>query len=302
MKMMPPIQVTDSSLTSSSVAEADHAAWSSGVTYATGDKVILTTGYHRIYESLADGNTGNNPATTTGYWVDIGPTNRWAMFDLAVGTVTEDTDEIEVVIALSNVEYANCLALLDVVGDIALLEIIDDEENVLWSRELELKTFGLSGADWYWYFFSDLEQLDSVIAMDIPRFYDSSLRVTITGTGTVGCGTLAFGQAEDIGITEWGPRLGLHSYSTKETDPYGVTTVVSRGYSKVMECDFFFPHAWVRQVFRKLAEVRDTPVLWIGSDEPLFDVMIVYGFAKNFEITLRTPRGSWCALEVEGLV
>ena len=80
-----PYTITDPVLTSSSVPETDHAAWVSGTTYAAGDRVIRT-GTHRIYERLIPGAGTTPPESDSANWLDAAPTNRWAMFDGAVGT------------------------------------------------------------------------------------------------------------------------------------------------------------------------------------------------------------------------
>jgi hypothetical protein len=57
----------------------------------------------------------------------------------------------------------------------------------------------------------------------------------------------------------------------------------------------------VSSIYSKLAEIRATPVIWIGSDEQVFDSTIVYGFYKSFNIVLESAGGSMCNLEIEGL-
>ena len=51
MKLIRPETVTDSIFQSSDVPETDYSAWAGGTTYADGDRVIVTTGVHKIYES-----------------------------------------------------------------------------------------------------------------------------------------------------------------------------------------------------------------------------------------------------------
>ena len=81
MQFIKPVSISDATLISSTIAETDYSAWSSGTTYALGDKVILTS-THRVYESLQAANTNHNPTEAAStWWLDIGPTNRWAMFD-----------------------------------------------------------------------------------------------------------------------------------------------------------------------------------------------------------------------------
>ena len=51
MKMIVPITVSDSNLTSTTLAEDDYAVWSASTVYATGTRVILVS-THKVYESL----------------------------------------------------------------------------------------------------------------------------------------------------------------------------------------------------------------------------------------------------------
>ena len=97
LRVIKSITMTDGMLTATSVPENDHAAWSSGTTYARGDRVILTS-THKIYESLQAGNTGNNPTNSPLWWVEVSPTNRWRCFDLSntTQTVVDAADYYEI--------------------------------------------------------------------------------------------------------------------------------------------------------------------------------------------------------------
>ena len=97
MKLIRPTALTDAMLSSSTAPENDYAAWGSGTAYAVGARVILTS-THRRYEALA-ASTGVNPASDPTKWLDIGPTNRWAMFDQRVGTATTRAGSLQVVLA-----------------------------------------------------------------------------------------------------------------------------------------------------------------------------------------------------------
>lgn len=302
MKITKPIAVTDDTLVSCSVAENDYPVWESGTTYAAGQKVIMTTGVHSIFESVAGGNVGNDPSTTTGFWIDLGPTNRWAMFDQAVGTVTEDALEIVTVIELADADGVDALALLDLSGETALIELIDAADAVLYSEERPLIDYDDAAPGWYSYFFGEQAPVANLVLLGLPFYYSARLRVTISAAaGNVSIGTLAFGRAVEIGITEWAPEIGITDYSTKETDEFGVKRVVERRYASVMSCDLKIPHRDLRAMFRLLAAIRATPVVWIGSEDQLFDVTIVYGFYRGFNIILKNTRYSFCSLEIEGL-
>lgn len=111
LRLLRPASIDDAVLTSSNVPENDYPAWSASATYALGARVILSA-THRIYESAANGNVGNDPTGSAGQWIDIGPTNRWAMFDEALGSQTERAGSI--VVSLDPVDPIDAVALLDV--------------------------------------------------------------------------------------------------------------------------------------------------------------------------------------------
>ncbi|WP_285303354.1 hypothetical protein, partial [Klebsiella pneumoniae] len=80
LKVIPPLSITDSILTSSNVAETDYATWSSGTTYNIGDRVrYVSTNIHKVYESLRVTNLNHDPTTDTSsppYWIEVSATNR----------------------------------------------------------------------------------------------------------------------------------------------------------------------------------------------------------------------------------
>ena len=86
MRLIAPTPINAAVLTSSNVVENDRPAWNNGTTYAADAEVISTT-THRIYRSTLAGNVANDPTLPgTSKWTDIGPTNKWAMFDGVVGS------------------------------------------------------------------------------------------------------------------------------------------------------------------------------------------------------------------------
>ena len=88
MKLIRPFTVTAANLTSN-IAETGTEYAVTG-NYALGEVVIYTVGTaasHHSYESLVASNVGN-ALTDASKWLDLGPTNKFAMFDSANGTAT----------------------------------------------------------------------------------------------------------------------------------------------------------------------------------------------------------------------
>lgn len=115
MKLLRPFAVTDANLTSN-VAETDASEYASTATYAAGATAMWTVGTgatHHVYESIVSGNVGN-ALTDTSKWLDLGPTNRFAMFDQKNGTSTTNAT-IDVSVDVTG--RADGLALLGLDGE-----------------------------------------------------------------------------------------------------------------------------------------------------------------------------------------
>ena len=72
---------------------------------------------HRKYESLVASNVGHAPLQDAvgAYWADVGPSNRWAMFDLLRNTGTMQASPLTVVITPG--QRVDALALVGLVAE-----------------------------------------------------------------------------------------------------------------------------------------------------------------------------------------
>lgn len=299
MKMIRPITVLDAMLTSS-VAEADYAAWLASTSYAVGNRVIRTT-THRIYECLIAGANASTPETAPTRWLDVGPTNKWACLDQAVGSKTTATGSITMTIAPG--------ARVD---SIALLEVAAAKVTVtmtLGAQTLYTATKLMSGTvdavtDWYSYWQAEFTSVSSWVLTDLPRTY-SGASITITlenvgGTGTVSVGTVVVGQSFEIGDTQYGVQNGITDYSVTSTDAFGVTKITERNYAKRMTVPVSVPRARHDAVVSMLASYRAKPVVWVGLDDS--ESNIIYGWAKDWSGQIVYPTKTQFNLEIKGLV
>jgi hypothetical protein len=198
--LIQPVTLTTGMLVSSNVAETDWPEWSNVTVYADGAKVIKAA-THRIYESLVATNVANDPAGLSGKWLDVGPTNRWAMFDEALGTSTTRVGGVTVALAPG---AANALALLDVVGSTVRVQ---------------------KGA----YDQTKAVTPGAISFLDLPGG-SGNITVTVAGAGAVSVGTLIVGKLVTLGITEESPTAAIADFSRKEVDDFGEATIVERAW------------------------------------------------------------------------
>lgn len=293
-----PIAVNDARLTSSTVAEpavtidADPAAWNAATAYLEDDRVSRIT-LHKIYQRVVAGTTATAPESDTTNWVEVGPTNRWKMFDASIESQTTGADSV--VVALTPGALADQLALLNLDANSVRVQVADSG----YDRTVTLKT--RSVRSWYDYFFEPFALKTEIVFTGLPLRMSNVITITIEKTGgTAGVGACVLGLSKVIGRTEMGASAGILDYSSKSTDAFGNTTVVERAYSKRMNVSVWVESGKVDEVQRLFADYRATPLVWVGAGN-LYGALIVYGFYKSFEIVINYPNYSNCSLEIEGL-
>ena len=264
LQLLQPFAVTDAMLAGSTVAEDDAGAWASGATYAKGARTVRA---HRVYESLIASNTGKLPESEPAWWLDVGPTNRWAMFDEALGTATSKAGGFNVTL---NGGAANALALIDVVGTSVRVQANGYDQSQL-ARPGAIVFTGLPGS--------------------------GQVTVTIAGAQAA-VGTLLIGRMVGLGVTEASPTAGITDFSRKVVDDFGAVTVVQRAYSKRMTARSMIRTDAIDVVADRIAAVRARPSLWIGQAGQ--DAITIYGFFKEFSIEVDT-HVSKLSLSIEGL-
>jgi hypothetical protein len=302
--------VTGSGLIYTDVPEADYAAWVGGTTYtALTSYVIRTTATtHKVYQCLVTHTTAATPEdNTTGVtpkWLEIGPTNRWGMFDRKVGTETTQATSMTYLLKPGR---ANSLGLLGIDADSVEVSLVANDE-IVYAASIDLNS-GNSVGDWYQYFYEPIYSTDAVAItnlldaalMAIPAYGDGVLCVRFLATaGDVTCGVLAVGLYAELGTTLYDPTIGIIDYSRKSVDAFGNYDITERTYSKRMSATLMVESTDVDNTARLLTQYRATPVVWVGADN-LYSSLIVYGFAKDWEETIKGPTHSTCNIQIEGL-
>jgi hypothetical protein len=296
VELIRPITVDNSNLTSN-VSLTDGPEYSATATYALGAVVIDTASmaptFH-AFESLAAGNLGH-ALTDASFWLDLGAVNRLAMFDSVIGTATAQASSIDVTVAAASV--CNGIAFFNLAAQQVQVTVTNGA-GTLYDNIVSLRsTFGIF--DWYSWTTQEVEYKSVLILTDLPPNSGTSVRARITGSGTVECGTMVLGKLRDLGSTALGTKGGIIDYSRKVTDDFGNTSLVERAFAKRITFDVMAQNGDVDAIFDVLAQYRATPVVWIGSTD--YGMTCVYGWARDWGITIAYPLQSLISLEVEGL-
>lgn len=287
MRVTIPLAVTDARLTSSTAAEpaAGETAWVSAGTYALGDRRIRTT-THRVYEAL-QGHTGRTalPEVDAAYWQDVGPTNKWAMFDLLRNSATVLASPLTVV--LTPAARVNSIGLVGLEADTLTISVTDGV-SVVWSRTTTLTL--RHTRSWSEYFFGAFLYRSNVVFYNIPQFTGAVITITLTkASGSVKCGGVVIGKAVNMGTLLSEPANDGLNFSKITRDAFGNATLVPRRTVPKTDLTLLAD----RNMFNTLDGLRNdlnaTPALYSGMDgnveHDYFDGFLILGVYQQFRLT-----------------
>ena len=271
-------------------------AYNSSSTYGLGDTASSSTS-HRVYESLAADNVGNPlpvlPETTTTKWLDVGPTNRFAMFDLFRNTQTVSASPLTVVIAPG--ERVNTLGLAGLVANQVQISatsvlgggtVYPSEHSASPTGIFNLNTRIVNNG--YDYCFETFTTLPSMAIFDLPPFSDIIITVTISaGSGNVKVGSLVVGTYIYIGNIQYGATNDGMNFSTVTRDAWGNATLVPRRTIPKTEQTLIIPGNRINRCKEARVLLNAVPALWTGLDDNAsswFDMLTILGIYTRFQI------------------
>lgn len=294
MKIIVPLTINPTTQVTSNLTEVN-PTWSSGTTYSIGNRVVRND---RVYESLINSNLNFPPETNPTMWLNIGPSNKTAAFDTSNSTQSTGTTSIE--ITMTPVSIINSIAVINITsGNTLAVEVRDSSSNVVYTNTITLD--GSVVADWYDYFFAEFDKLTDIVLTDLPPYQNSTVKITLTGSGTVGIGSIIIGSAYELGSTQYGISFGIRDYSVKEEDDFGNTIFVVRNYAKRVEPTVFIENGQLRKIDRLLTDIRAKPTVFIPTEIETYQPLITFGYLKDWNIEIPYPNHSLLRLDIQGL-
>lgn len=299
MKIIIATAITAAMLTYSSVAETDYAAWASGGTYAVDDRRIYN---HVIYE-CTDAHTGRatTPDLDTDYWLAVGATNRWRMFDAKIGTVTSDGTPMSW--KLRPAGPIGGLHLAELIGTSLTVVVKDSPGGTTVFNSGTIDLDGTIVLDVYDWFFADQEQRSEVTLTNLPEHYfDPEITITLTAaSGTVACGACVIGRIHTLGDLQYEANVGIADFSKKTRDSFGNLTLEEGEWSKRATMAVETAPGTFNRAYRRLASLRAQLAVYVGTELYGLEPLVVYGFYKDFSLVVKKTKYDLCSLEVEGL-
>lgn len=303
MKVLKTLVMTDANLTSSSVPENDYAEWNPDTNYLLGERVIVLS-THKIYQSLQNSNTNHNPLDDTQndpdnlpiWWVEIGATNRWRVFDGLRNNITTGVAPMTYVITPDVV--TDGIAILN--ADAQDIDVVVTFESV----EVYNKNFMLVSrvvTNWYEFFFKPFQQQRNIYIDGLPPLIGAEISITLNrDSGNVTCGIIAAGNSLFIGDASYGATSDIRSFSRSEPNEFGVTRLVRRQPKVLTKQRVVCDKALTTFLYELREEIESVVSIWSTVDDvdsEFFNAYILNGISDRFVINAENP--SWTTLELE---
>lgn len=295
VKIVKPITINSSILTSTNVSDNPPADWNAGTAYAVDAEAVVPS-LHAVYVRLVAGTTATSPELDPVNWVYKSPSNDYAMFDGSNSTQTSNATSIDVTVEPGTI--TNTMALLNC--DAQTIDVVMTETI---TGDLLDETYDMQSpptqSNWYAYFFDEITYKKDLI-IDLPSSSTAEINVVINHPTTAKCGTMLLGKAFYVGDgIQFGASVGIQDYSRKELDQFGNYNLIERNFAKRANWSIWIGANEVDNLQNLLADIRATPTLFVGSNE--YTSTAIYGFYKDFDIVIQYAENSLCNMQIEGL-
>lgn len=235
-------------------------------------------------------------------WIKIRPTNYYAMLDGETQTQTRVKDVTQIEFPVNNYD---AIALLDIVAESVHIELIDSVTwDVLYEHRSDMLDYtGI--VDFYSYCFNTIEHRPSLYLDSLPLFNNALVRLTIENAGgTAACGRLVCGRTHYVGETGYGANLTQESYSKKERDIFGNTTLVHSNSLNLDSYEVYVPTQSIPNTRRKFKELDAVAILFIMDEQEnsKLENLLNFGYYQSFSILIPDDQLSTASLQIKGIL
>jgi len=299
MKVITPIEINDTILISSTIAEPDigETPWNAATSYVLGDVVIRAT-THKRYENILAGVDAGVPEITPNRWIEIGSTNRYAMFDTLRNTQSVKAAPVTVVLTPS--ARIDSIGLLSVYADEVSISIVVGSETI-YSRTENLDERALF--DWYDYFFAEFKKTPNRVFFDIPPYANAVITITFTGIAAVRVGAIVLGNQTDLGKAVNGIGSEEVNFSRIEREATGEAILLQRRSVPKVSIKSLADSVRINKIRDTRKLLNAIPAVWSGLDDkidnPYFETVLLLGVYKRFEININSANMVEIDLEIE---
>lgn len=281
----------------------DAIPWQSGTTYTfvSGENKQVT--YNKRTYQLAATTTINTTlptSTSPSYWVDAGPSNRWASFDLLRNSASKNRNQLTIVLSTGTRVDTAVLVGMQGVRKAIINVYSATAGGTMYTLNKDLTNREPTG--WYDYFFSDITTSKSTVFTNLPPYSDAIISITLIGSD-IELGGVVLGKAVYLGSVQRGITSDVINFSTVTRDVFGNATMVQRRNVPKTNQTLFADKSLINNIRAVRDQLNAIPAAWIGledlPDQYFFETLLIIGFYKNFTINIDNPINITVNLELE---
>lgn len=196
------------------------------------------------------------------------------------------------------------------VGVVADADFIGTVDNISCKKVTRYETVNLiinssTYSGWYGYYFGETDYKADLLA-EFPKYFSNSLlRVKINWlSGQLAkCGVCAVGEIIELGMTRYDVSVGSIDYSIKSTDDFGNTYLSEGAIAKEGSVDFWLNNRQFDIVKKRIDSFSGQKVIINANNYGVnYESLIVYGFIREFSMTIPGPVKSRCSMDYQGLI
>ena len=258
----------------------EYSNWSELTSYIVGNKVIYG---NYIWICSFAGSLNFEPKENSPHWTKWGVSNYWSLIDLRSQTLTVVNSDFVVEFDKAGIET---LVIGYFKGTSILVEVLDYLDNVVFTESFSNpRREGLpSYLAWIHAKFIDYSSRSKVFYLPL---FGSKIRVTFSkgSYSNVQVGFMVGGRSTQMGKTIEGVKLGRTSYTIKNTDEFGITTITSRAKRKYHDFETSVSSDIAMNTLRIIENYEDTVMAFIIDNNPnsKYENIVTLGVYESVE-------------------
>ena len=258
----------------------EYADWNNATSYIVGNKVIYG---NYIWICSFAGSLNFEPKEDSPHWTKWGVSNYWSLIDLRSQTLTVVNSDFVVEFDKVGIET---LVIGYFKGTSILVEVLDSLDNVVFTESFSNpRREGLpSYLNWIHSKFIDYSSRSKVFYLPL---FGSKIRVTFSkgSYSNVQVGFMVGGRSTQMGKTIEGVKLGRTSYTIKNTDEFGITTITSRAKRKYHDFETSVNSDIAMNTLRIIENYEDTVMAFIIDNNPnsVYESIVTLGVYESVE-------------------
>lgn len=276
----------------------EYANWSNATTYVVGNKVIYG---NYIWICSFAGSLNFEPKENSPHWTKWGTSNYWSLIDPRSQTLTVVNSDFIVEFDKSGIET---LVIGYFRGVSILVEVLDTLDNVVFVQSFRNPRRDKLPSYLNWIHASFIDYSSRSKVFYLP-FFGSKVRVTFSkgSYSNVQVGFMVGGRSTQMGRTIEGVKLGRTSYTIKNTDEFGITTITSRAKRKYHDFETSVNSDIAMNTLRIIENYEDTVMAFIidNNQNSVYENIVTLGVYESVE-PLATNKDktvlSWTVVEM----